>query len=585
MIKRVRQSSILDRHGRPIAIDLFQGGITNRKGDTGPIYNNYSLDTEKIVSTRNWQQMMTSGRFLFANVPMVRGALLEQCALSFPLEPTYVGVDKEWGKQAEEWLLNWHRINSVRGEIYDQDTQNRLLLLGAKIDGDIYVALTETEDKYPLLQHIRGHRIGNRYNVSIVEAGPYEGLRICNGVVKNKFGRAVAYKILGETPDEDRIVSARSLVPCYRPDFSDQGRGISHLCASITSFYDINRLRDYEMRAQQIGSSIGIIEQNEDGEADQAAASVELPSAGSNTVGTASGLITETIEEGLIRYFKSGTGSGLEAFRQDRPSADASRFEDKIATGALYGIEWDPNFALAIKEPGGVWARTIIEKVRRCIANNQKMVARVQQRTDGYGLSKAIKLGLLPYPPNGDWYSWEYTGPARITADSGNEESAKREAYKLGLLTLREWASERGKWWIEDIREQREAETVDLLERAQKIAARFGLKIVQALELLEQRTPNGAGSGGESDNSETMLRLEETKATADAYGVGVRAGAITPNIDDENFIRSKLGLPSITEPVRTAWTEDEGYRRPITLLPPGVQPSAPQKTNSEDNDE
>ena len=51
----------------------------------------------------------------------------------------------------------------------------------------------------------------------------------------------------------------------------------------------------------------------------------------------------------------------------------------------------------------------------------------------------------------------------------------------------------------------------------------------------------------------------------DAYGVAVRAGAITPQIEDEEELRKEAGLPPMTEPVKRAWGEDEGYRRPITL--------------------
>lgn len=55
------------------------------------------------------------------------------------------------------------------------------------------------------------------------------------------------------------------------------------------------------------------------------------------------------------------------------------------------------------------------------------------------------------------------------------------------------------------------------------------------------------------------------KDELDAYGVGVRAGAITPTMDDEVFFRRAAGWPDLTAPIKRAWDQDEGARRPITL--------------------
>lgn len=74
------------------------------------------------------------------------------------------------------------------------------------------------------------------------------------------------------------------------------------------------------------------------------------------------------------------------------------------------------------------------------------------------------------------------------------------------------------------------------------------------------------------------------KAIVDAYGVAVRAGMITPVIEDESFIREKVGLPPVNEAVRGAWTEDGGIRRPITLQVDEGAPVVPTAEN-EDEDE
>ena len=76
----------------------------------------------------------------------------------------------------------------------------------------------------------------------------------------------------------------------------------------------------------------------------------------------------------------------------------------------------------------------------------------------------------------------------------------------------------------------------------------------------EQREVLGYGpldaQSGESD--------VDIEKTFNAYGVGVRAGAITAQVSDEAFFRTLAGLPEMSQEVVDTWTE-EGVRRPITL--------------------
>lgn len=59
-----------------------------------------------------------------------------------------------------------------------------------------------------------------------------------------------------------------------------------------------------------------------------------------------------------------------------------------------------------------------------------------------------------------------------------------------------------------------------------------------------------------------------SKELADAYGVLVRAGAITPQMDDEVLLRGLMELPAASDAVSTAWGADGGVRRPITIAVP-----------------
>jgi len=480
-------------------VTFFEGG--NRYNSQGDLVTQNWLDaardTQALLPRCDWKQLLNSGRFLFANVPILRGALLEQASYSFPLEPHYTGEDDAWGRLAKEWLYYWKQQAEYRGGPFDCHVSARVRLLARKTDGDIGRLLTfDDATGYPRLQFIRAHRIGVREDRSrtktdgTVQGGPYNGAKIDNGIITDRRGRPIAYRLLADEPKDDQDIPAASFLLCYNPDYSDQSRGISELMASIGSFGEIKRLREYEMRAQQIQAREALLEQNEEGEASGANF---IPSTVDETTNATSvaGVTIEQFDKGLTRYYRSNTGSGLELIRPDRPGPGCQEFEDRIVRGAFYGIEWDPDFALAIKEPGGAWARTILQKVNRAISNNQRIEARCQLAEDTYALAKAIDLKLLAAPPDGDIFSWDYSGPARLTADSGNDENAKREKYKLGILTLRQWASEDGCWW-EEIRKQKQIETRDLLTRAQELQTEFPeLTLMDCVQLLEQRTPNG----------------------------------------------------------------------------------------------
>jgi len=69
------------------------------------------------------------------------------------------------------------------------------------------------------------------------------------------------------------------------------------------------------------------------------------------------------------------------------------------------------------------------------------------------------------------------------------------------------------------------------------------------------------------------------------YGVGVRAGMITPQIEDEKQFRELVGLPGVTEPVVDTWADDGGTRRPITLKSKGEdeQGQLPPADDQEDS--
>ena len=404
-------------------------------------------DTKQLIPTGTHQQLVSAGRWLFGNFAPVRGALLEQCTYSVqPFIPQYVGKDLDWGVRAESWLRDWHKIMDIQGRC-DFEEFLYLSLLSIKRDGDVGVMLTNTAGGYPAVQLIPAHRIASRNQ----DANEH------NGVISNKQGRAVSYMIDGE-----RKVSARDMALCFFPEWSDQGRGITPLSAVTGDLQDIKELREYELNAQKAASSIALVEHNEDGYADDSEAFIDQTIDDGNLTTT-----LETLEGGAIRYFRAGSGSKIEVLDRNRPGANAQDFENTILRSAFQALEWPFDLSLDPTKIGGAVVRLVTAKAQRTVEKNQRLVRKIAKRIDGYALAKAMKLGLLPQPKGGDWYSWHYQGPRKISVDGGRDAAAGREDYKLGLTTLQELYADRGLHWEDEV-EKRITEQRFVLDLAEK---------------------------------------------------------------------------------------------------------------------
>lgn len=460
-----------------------------------PTWSGYGgdRDTATVLPMWTWKRALNYARWLHGNFSMVRGALNEMCDYAMPLQPRYMGRDKRFKRAAEEWLWEWDKRSNLKGPMFNRATMSRIRLTERKVDGDIGVVLTRKPDGEAAVAHIRAHRIGSGDTPEgEITDGKYAGLVMCNGVIHDKTGRPVFYRVYTGAdiqPDRYYDFSTRNMRLVYDPIYSDQQRGITHLFSSIGDLASIKQLREWEMFAQRKAAGYTFLEWNESGEAMPGAPFTALDATGSDTDETASGLVEEVYEEGLKQYFRAGSGSRLEAVQFDRPSRDAQAFEDKITTQAIYGIGWDPNFALAIKEPGGAWARAVIDKVRRHIERDQEIEMETLRWIHAYAVSVEVLRGGLPEPSDGDLFSWEYRRPARLTADSGNEARSRMDEYKLGLRTRDSITSYDGEWG-DEVFEERRMEVDKLFSEAKKLAAKHEVSLDTALHYLEQRNPN-----------------------------------------------------------------------------------------------
>lgn len=79
-----------------------------------------------------------------------------------------------------------------------------------------------------------------------------------------------------------------------------------------------------------------------------------------------------------------------------------------------------------------------------------------------------------------------------------------------------------------------------------------------------------------------MADLTQLKEWIETYGAGVRAGLVTPCLEDEEAVRKQLGLPSAPQSVKADWKSTQGVRKPVTLQSRGE--ATEPETNDQETD-
>lgn len=475
-------------------------------------------DHKDLLSSIEHRDLLNACRWVANRFPVVSGAIEDKAnhVVGNAWGPQFDGEDIAWGDVAEDWLIGWSNICDVRG--YPHSMTGNLHLGAATLmrDGEYFIHLSKNAAGYPQTQTLESHRIGDRRVIR-----EWNGYAVINGIAYNNLSRPVAYHFLGDVEDADRWIPARDMIHVYDPRWFSQGRGVSPLVTGILDWLDVRETRENEKYAQRLFSSLALKHKTPDGKPDAFAQrfgktgnKLRAPEddGAESGVPAADELVTK-FGKGLIRTLLVGK-EDIEALETNRPSMNQQEFERTLIRGALLGLGWTYEQAYDASKLGGA-------SVRRDISKNQRSVERMQDilllpwiRQVGWAVSCAVQMGILIQ--HVEWWKWMPQLPAAMTADAGRESKQDIEEYKIGFLTLKRKAARDGEWW-QDVRRQRELETRDLLTRAQGIAEEFEVSLQEALNLLEQRTPNansGPGAEGKGRGEEEEAGEEEKKEEA-----------------------------------------------------------------------
>jgi len=434
-------------------LDPYGNTITSRKFAAPAVNDSMArpweavrlADIDKLIPRNDQRTIVYVSRRLYQNMGPVRAAIDQRAMYSVgrAWRPKFIGKAAAWGKLAKEWLEKyWFPTCDVRGGNHDWTTGLYLDSVHIDRDGDCGCLYTKTESGWPQLQRIPAHRIGDRTEAidanGRLKEGPYKGLRMSNGVILNELDRPVAYNVLGDKEDgtQDRQISARDMDFAYDPQWHEQNRGMPLFVHALNDWRDMLQSLDWERQAQLIMSAIGLVEYNEDGMADASDPFTMIGNKPTDVPPGGNDLQVKSLQGGLIRYMKAGSGSKLEAMKMDRPGEIWENFWDRGIRSALSGANWP--YSLVWKPTGqGTAERLELQKADRAVMDRQDLLEPLARRRVGWALSVAINLGELPpYPGDdiGGQFQWTFTKPAKITVDMGRDSAARSDAWKAGFI-------------------------------------------------------------------------------------------------------------------------------------------------------
>lgn len=388
-------------------------------------------DFATLLPRYPWRKAVSDCRWIGAAFSLVSGAIEQKADYvgASHFATYFNGRDTAWGDEAEAALEQLDKICTTRSPLFDWRALWWCGVANLDDSGPFFINLTQNSDGFPLLQPLEAHRIGSwDMGEAIVDGGRYDGARILNGIIYDRAGREIAYRVLGAEYGDYRDISARDMIHVAgRPRYFSQGRALPRIAPALKDLYTALDTREAEQIAQNVNSRISVIEANETGKRNPAQDLVNPP-----PLPTAQGIDTEYVDKGFYRYIKAGKGQ-ITAHQSARPSDQWQRFDDKITATALFAMGWRVEM-FDLSKLGGAAVRGFADQINTAIHAAFNALAPAMIRCRGYQIAKLIQRGDLR--DSAEWWKWLAQEPAEFTADPSRAVSSEIEAVRAGAQTM-----------------------------------------------------------------------------------------------------------------------------------------------------
>jgi capsid protein len=372
--------------------------------------------------TRN--SMTAVSRYLTANLGVVRGIYRDMALYSNIGKPQSQSASRGWAEEAEVYWLNATKILDITGR-HDWDALQFLLDFSMDRDGDIGLILTD--GSFPQVQVIESHRID--------DCGKGDST---DGVVMNRVGRPVAYRVKIGDDGEFIDIPAAAFIHYFEPDRATACRGISALHAGLNSGRDIADIVSFLKTTVKLESGVAILKQTKTGEA-------SYNDWGANATATDTTSPTGKILQDLYgaRVERFAEGEDIKSLATDRPSPNVEQFLEFLIRDISTGMGLPPEFTWNSSKLSGPSMRFVMAKAQRRIEQRQRLKMRIGNRLWGWVIAKGAKRGDIAQLPE-DWWKVRWQTPSAITIDVGREAAQDRADLQAGAITFTEFLGKQG---------------------------------------------------------------------------------------------------------------------------------------------
>jgi capsid protein len=427
----------------------------------------------------------------------------------------------------QKFYFSGHHLDVRRLRSFDGLV--RLAVWSMLRDGDCGFILLKINGK-PQLQFIEG---------GLIDQPPYAGPNVRDGIEWGTNGQPLAFYI--RSYDEygmfthTRVAARDFIYLCDNPRGSST-RGMSRFNGSFSMFNNLAGFVDAAVKTARTQNAQAIVaEENTPG-----GGGIQ-GRAGNGTVTDSDGNTFRTIpiQGGAVNIVKN-----VKSMTAFQPTAPGANLDSGVTVfgrfvGLNFGMPYDDVFLDYSKS---TYSNSRMRRLAMAVAIELFQIdfkAAFFDRFWPWFTSVITKNGEVDVERPDDAWEYEWTPSARPSNDPLKDAQAAKLQLDMGT------------------------------EAPQNIAEANGYDWVTLLETIKRNREElqAAGISMATAASAIAATILTPRDQVDAYGVAVRAGAITPQMEDEEKLREVLKLVGMSAAVKAAWKKD-GIRRPITINDP-----------------
>lgn len=460
-------------------------------------------DTEKQLQAPERTLLALKSRLLAENYGP--GAALRNLAsLIGALNARSASKDKAWAALNDEYFqrVTQSPLTFDAGGRLTLTTYQPMTTLRWMVDGDMATVLAVSDS---------GHGRVMGYEGLCIEAGPnqkppewFDGVR-CDPQTRFPLDYSFAERGLrGETVY--RIVPAISVIHHMAQTTFGARRGVPALAHALNDFHDIIETKGFQKQMIKVASLIGLTRRADPGmNAAPYNLGIGAPLQQKPWVPPGESSAPTTQPEVKLKFEQAVEGGMMatapfDVVHDDRPHPNGEEFKKSLLRECAIGLNFPPQLLFYMDDPGGAYARIILEMAAKTILDHHiNHLAPMVRRLWAYFTAMGIKKGDLPAPATSDWMKIRLTPPRMPTADLGRMGKLMIELRRACLTSHSRLYEELGLDYQIEI-EQCAKEFAELMALEQKHNLPPGvltqsLLSPQAASMIPQESPSDPNPG------------------------------------------------------------------------------------------